>query len=112
MPFTQDNQKNLKVCQGCDEHCRLGARIEKETIIDADDKTTVYERIYPTLNGHLITSYIDRFGTRRNTVMEIANEIFVATGYKVTDEMKRFMLEQQQERAYKIAKLCDNYKTR
>ncbi len=112
MPFTQDNQKNLKVCQGCDEHCHLGARIEKDNVIDTNNKTTIYERIYPTLNGHLITSYIDRFGKKRDTVLEIVNGIFVATGYKVTDEMKQFMLEQQQERAHKIAKLCDNYKTR
>lgn len=113
MPFTQEKKTNIrKWCHGCEEHCEFGTITERSLVLAADNTPLNCMDILPTLAGRPIHTYLDKFGKEQSTSIRIVNGKFVATDMPVTDKWIAFMKETQLERAYNIAKLCDNYKAR
>lgn len=86
--FTQEKQNNIKVCNGCKIHCTI-------------DATNMNGRFYPTFITSIptvITNYIDENGI----IHHISSNTLPGLDTK----------EQAIVQARRIAKLCDNYKTR
>ena len=111
MSFTQEKETNIKVCTGCDKRCEFGFSVEEFTTT-ANGMTMHYETTYPTLAGKIIRSYKDRFGRSHNTGSDIVNGKILSTMQEVNVQWRQLIQDSQLEQAFKIAQLCDHYKTR
>lgn len=111
MSFTQENETQIKKCNGCEKRCEFGTVVDDFTVTQ-DGMTLHYEVIYPTLAGKTIKSYLDRFGKRCHSGKEIVNGKILPTMQDATPEWRQMITDTQLEEAYEIAKLCDHYKTR
>lgn len=106
MSFTQKKRTNINpkqvqayvapggFCDGCDKQCELGYEYISVN----------YTRyIYPTINGFIILSYVDE-----NSQIQTTSDIVTPNGITAQARQK----ELTAKLAGKIARLCDNYKTR
>lgn len=107
MSFTQKKRTNINpkqvrayvapggFCDGCDKQCEFG----HEYI------SVNYTRyIYPTINGFIIHSYVDK-----NHQIQTTSDIVTPNGITAQARQKELTAKVL---AGKIARLCDNYKTR
>ena len=84
MSFTQEKQKNIAICDGCDKKCKLGARAIKNSC---------GHHHYPTIGGKIIKNFIDANGHKQSAVVI---DIYIDTFTTI-------------KKAREIAKLCDHY---
>ena len=107
MSFTQEKRTNINpkqvrayvapggFCDGCDKLCKLGCEYISVN----------YTRyIYPTINGFLISCYVDE-----NYQIQTTSDIVTPNGITAQARQKELTAKVL---AGKIARLCDNYKTR
>ena len=119
MSFTQENQINVARCQGCEKQCKLGWDYKKELKTKPAKRflgifyrqTTVCQKIvYPTINDKIVYHYYDDNRSLNHTGII---SIEMVNAYNFPEKcINPSIANTTVELARKIARLCDNYKTK
>ena len=113
MSFTQENEINIKKCNGCEKHCAFGVKCEKTKTMH-DGKLVIKEFMYPSLAGKAIKSYRNKIGIEQHPGYLITDNTVILDGVpkKIDFETRLHMTKEMLEYANLISRLCDHYKTR
>lgn len=108
MSFTQEKRTNVGVCNGCEKRCVFGVHQE---ILPCPQGQMPVIRWWPTIGNQVIESFIDHNGLTCTTVLTYDPKED-ADPEKMASAWCSLIQSTQLGKAYKIAKLCDHYKTR